>query len=215
MSKNIKTYVDKEMCKKCGGVCCKQNGCIYLPRDFKNMNINYLIQELEKGNISISGQPASVPFLEDVWTYMLYLRSRNEDSPVVDLFTKGGPCINLTENGCVLERKDMPSFGKSIRPTKIGGPCKQMVDPEFMTGSWLEHQELLKRIIMKITGEDFEELLISQINERIDSIKEKISNNEEITSMEELCQSWYKSFMVNKPYCDIEEVKKLTKKIFK
>lgn len=64
MSKNIKTYVDKEMCKKCGGVCCKQNGCIYLPRDFKNMNINYLIQELEKGNISISGQPASVPFLK-------------------------------------------------------------------------------------------------------------------------------------------------------
>ena len=211
MSKNIKTYVDKEMCKNCGGVCCKENGCAYLPQDFKNMNINYLIEELNKGNISISGQPA--PFLGDTWTYILFLRARNEDAPIVDLFTNGGPCKNLTETGCGLKRNEMPSLGKSVKPTKVGGPCKQMLEPVFMTDSWLKYQNLLKRIIMKITGEDFEELLISQINERIDLIKEKLSNNIEITSMEKQAQSWYKNYIVNRPYCDIDEVMKMNKKI--
>lgn len=212
MQKNIKTYVDKEMCKKCGGACCKQNGCVYLPQDFKNMNINYLIEELNKGNISISGQPAPAPFFTDAWTYILLLRARNEDAPIVDLFTKGGPCKHLTENGCDLKRNEMPSLGKSVRPTRVGGPCKQMLEPVFMTDEWLKYQNLIKRIIMKITGEDFEKILISQITERIDLIKEKVANDVEITPMEQQAQSWYKNYIVNKPYYDIEEVISLTKK---
>ena len=38
------------MCQKCGGICCKENGCIYLPGDFKTMDINYIISLLNEGN---------------------------------------------------------------------------------------------------------------------------------------------------------------------
>lgn len=206
-----KRYVDKDMCKKCGGVCCKQNGCVYLPEDFKTMNINYLMEELNKGNISISGQPSPVLFLGDAWTYILYLRARNEDSPIVDLFGKGGPCINLTERGCSLKSDKRPSLGKSVKPTRIGGPCKQMHDPSDMTNAWLKYQALLKRMVAKTTNEEFKDILVKQIKDCMEIVRIKKLNNEELTQMEEQNEKWYYRFVVNKPYYDIEEVTELKK----
>ena len=60
MQKNI----NYKMCAECKGACCKQVGCIYMPNDFKNMHFNNLRKLLDKGNISISGQP--FPIVNDV-----------------------------------------------------------------------------------------------------------------------------------------------------
>lgn len=38
----MEKYLDYDMCKQCQGVCCKQNGCVYLPSDFKCMSFKYL-----------------------------------------------------------------------------------------------------------------------------------------------------------------------------
>ena len=38
----MEKYIDEEMCKKCGGLCCMQNGCVYMPTDFKSMEFDYL-----------------------------------------------------------------------------------------------------------------------------------------------------------------------------
>ena len=40
----MEKYINYEMCKKCGGVCCKQNGCVYAPSDFKSMKYPNLKQ---------------------------------------------------------------------------------------------------------------------------------------------------------------------------
>lgn len=55
MKKDRESYINYEMCKTCGGECCKQCGCIYLPEDFENLSFDYLKNEIDKGYISISG----------------------------------------------------------------------------------------------------------------------------------------------------------------
>ena len=51
----MKKYTNYEMCKQCGGKCCKQNGWIYMPKDFSSMDLKYLKKLLEVDKISISG----------------------------------------------------------------------------------------------------------------------------------------------------------------
>ena len=46
-------YINKELCKECGGSCCKKNGCMYLPEDFESMEYDYLLNKIKEGNISI------------------------------------------------------------------------------------------------------------------------------------------------------------------
>ena len=70
--KQMEKYINYEMCKECGGLCCQQNGCIYLPEDFKRLSFNFLQKQIDKGKISIAGQPFN-GFLRDGWTFLLYL----------------------------------------------------------------------------------------------------------------------------------------------
>ena len=120
----MEKYIDEEMCKKCGGLCCMQNGCVCMPTDFKSMEFDYLKKELEKGNISISGQP--IGFMSDGWSFLLYLRARNEDSPIVDLITKGGLCKMLTEEGCSYTPEKRPLLGLALLVVHVKNYILQM-----------------------------------------------------------------------------------------
>jgi len=37
-----------ELCKKCGGRCCKKSGCDYIPDDFQELTFNYLFNVLSE-----------------------------------------------------------------------------------------------------------------------------------------------------------------------
>lgn len=209
MAENIKTYVDKEMCKKCGGVCCKQNGCVYMPQDFKKMDFKYLKNKIEKGNISISGQPFKV--MKDGWSFILFLRARNEDSPIVDLITKGGPCSMLTEKGCRLEEEKRPSCGLGIKPTKIGGPCEKMFSSNDVLFSWLDYQDVLEDLIKNFTGKQTSSInvIVEQIQEQMEKIMEKKKNNQQLTAIDSQTISWYFDIMADKPYYYTDEIKEM------
>lgn len=60
----------------------QKNTKIYLPQDFKNLKIETIKNEINKGKISISGMPYK--FYKDAWTMLLYLCNRKYDK-VVDL----------------------------------------------------------------------------------------------------------------------------------
>lgn len=91
-------YINKDLCSKCKGSCCKVSGCMYMPSDFKKMKYITIKKELLKGNISIDAFPVkNLSFNKDAWTLILFLRARNKDKDVVDLFTSGGPCKMLGE----------------------------------------------------------------------------------------------------------------------
>lgn len=204
-------YINYEMCKKCGGICCKQTGCVYLPKDFKKLEFNYLINLLNEGNISISGQPTPFPLIKDAWTYIPYLRARNQDAEIVDLITKGGPCKLLTDTGCSLKESLRPSMGLSIKPTVLGGPCQNMYTGDIAS-EWLEHSELLTQLVKFYTHKDIPDIISKQLYDRLDTISKKIKLSIELTETEKSIIVWYKQIMCNKPYYTPEEVKILIKR---
>ncbi len=202
----MEKYINYAMCKKCGGACCKQNGCVYLPKDFKSLEASNIIKELDKGKISISGQP--VNFFANSWTYIPYLRARNKDAEIVDLITDGGPCINLTDSGCSLSEDMRPSGGLLVKPTKIGGPCEKMNKDLGM--EWLEYSEVLEYLIKLYTNMNMIDVIVSQISEKIVVIKKKINNNIPLSEMEKLNMQWYYQVIANKPYYEPDEVKNMS-----
>ena len=81
-----------------------------MPKDFSSMDLKYLKKLLEVDKISISGQPFN-GFYNDGWSFLLYLRARNENAEIVDLITSGGPCVMLDETGCLLKETKRPTLG--------------------------------------------------------------------------------------------------------
>lgn len=198
-------YIDYEMCKKCGGACCKQNGCIYAPKDFNSVDFSYLKNELEKGKISISGQPT--PIQGNLWTYIPYLRARNKNADIVDLITNGGPCINLNENGCTLPEEKRPTFGLLVKPTKIGGPCEKVNSDSAI--NWLDYSELLEELVKHYTNKHIIDIIVEEISRKMIVIKQKIENNVRLSPIEVINADWYYKVMANKPYYTPDEVKKM------
>lgn len=204
----MEKHVNYEMCKTCGGVCCQQNGCIYLPEDFKRLSFNFLLKQLEKGKISITGQPFN-GFYEDGWSFLLYLRARNVDSPVVDLITSGGPCMLWTkENGCKLKENDRPSVGLTAKPVKIGGPCENTTTQDDII-RWLNYSNVLEELILYYTNKDVITVLLEQIEEKMNIIKEKQNSGLDLKDMETQLLVWRNKIMDNKPYYNLEETQKL------
>lgn len=204
----MEKYINYDMCKECGGECCKQNGCVYLPQDFKSLDFEYLKAEIDKGNISIGGEPIT-GFLDNAWTFLLYLRARNVDSDIVELIPSGNPCKLLTPTGCSLEESARPSLGLSVNPIKVGGPCQQMCD-SLEPLNWLQHCEVLSELVKYYTNREVVDVLVEQIGSRMKNINEKLGALEELKAIEVTIASWYKNIINRKPYFAPEEVKCMT-----
>ncbi len=199
-------YINYEMCKKCGGICCKENGCIYLPEDFKKMEINYIISLLNEGNISISGQFYQIG--DKAFSYLPFLRARNKNADIVDLITLGGPCKLLTVSGCKLDASKRPALGLLITPTKIGGPCKKEYELEDAF-KWLDYSEIIEILVKHYTNNQMSEQLKKELKLRLKSIKQKILHNIALTEMEKIILSSYENIIKNKVYYSPQKVKKM------
>lgn len=199
----MKKFINYEMCKKCGGVCCKENGCIYLPQDFNNLDFESLKKVLDEGNVSISGQP--IQFYGNAWTFLLYLRARNQNADIVDLITSGGPCKLLTSTGCSLGENDRPSLGLAIKPVTVGGPCSKTFSQDQVVDAWMDHSEVLSNLVQYYTKKDVISVIVEQMTNQID----RINKLEELKNMEKLIRYWYYNIIVNNPYYTPEEVKKM------
>lgn len=206
MEKNSESYINYEMCKKCGGACCKQNGCIYLPRDFESLSFDYLKEKIDKGYISISGQP--IPFSGGAWTFLLYLRARNVNSEIVDLFSLGSPCSLLTDTGCSLDETERPSLGLMVEPTKIGGPCDKKFDSDIAL-KWLDYYNVLYKLVKHYTNMKIEDIISKQLDARLSEIKTRMDAKKVLTDMEIFIVNQYR-IMVNKPFYSPDEVKKFS-----
>ncbi len=203
----MKKYIDKELCAACKGACCKENGCIYLPNDFKYLDFDNLKDLISIGNISISGQPFN-GFLDDCWSYLLYLRARNLDAPIVDLFTSGGPCKLLTDAGCTFNTNERPALGLLVKPTIIGGPCQKKFTQDDIL-KWMEYNNVLEELVQYYTDKSLIDVIINQMHHQLEIIKYKKENQIDLTKMEKQNLIWYYQIIVNKPYYNIEEVKQL------
>lgn len=143
--------VNKTICSKCGGECCKRCGCYFSPDDFKEISFEALKTEIERGYISIVivwGKMA----LRDLDVYIL--RVRNQGAPIVDTELKRTPCIFLTETGCKLTYEQRPSGGKLLIPSErtshVSGKternCHSAYDIELCCYEWEPYQNILHQL---------------------------------------------------------------------
>ena len=167
-----------DICKKCGGLCCKKSGCDYLPRDFSDLSFNELYQKLEEGNISIvamlrferlsNGKLVVNPFL--------YLRARNKNREIIDLFSMKTTCSMLQENGCTYSYKDRPSMGKNLVPNS-NHKCYPLENPIQLIEDWSSYQKVLSKIVKRMTGMTVEERLSKDVEQMyIDILQENFKD---------------------------------------
>lgn len=137
---DISKNVNKEICTKCGGECCKICGCHFSPDDFKKITFESLKEEINKGYISIE-------YVDREHIYSNHgcyiLRIRNENSPIVEINrTHRKACMMLTEHGCKFDYKHRPTGGKLLIPSKEGR-CKNKYSIRDCCYEWEQYQNIL------------------------------------------------------------------------
>ncbi len=172
-------YENKNLCAKCGGKCCKKCGCDYFVSDFDTINKNELLEVLSTGNVSIvallnfkllpNGQKTVVPFL--------YLRARNKDRDVIDLFSIKKECVMLTPIGCSYSLENRPGGGVNLIPGK-NGSCRPYKDPYEEMEKWTSYQNILSKLVKRYTGksvdivlkENIEQVLFDVLTKNFDGV---------------------------------------------
>lgn len=169
-------YLNKDMCKLCGGACCKRSGCMYLPEDFESMKYESLINLINKGNISISafefdlfdkGFNENGYYSNFLWSYYLYLRVRNKYDNIINFSYSEGVCTMLDENGCKFNDLERPSLGLSLIPSKeIGKDCEQVAFNYYyeIMYDWIKYQDVLEKIVYDISHKSSIKLYIEKFN---------------------------------------------------
>lgn len=124
-------FENKDLCKKCGGRCCKKSGCDYFVSDFDVIDKSSLVKLLDTGNVSIVAALSfrTLKNKDRVVEPFLYLLARNIDRGIVDLFSLKKTCSMLTDEGCTYTLENRPGGGVNLIPSIEGcRPFKQTVD---------------------------------------------------------------------------------------
>lgn len=174
---------NREICAKCGGFCCKKSGCDYIPSDFENMSINYLVTKLEEGKISIVSalKFERLPNGKIYVNPFLYLRARNTNRPIVDLFSLKTKCSQLTDNGCRYDISERPSGGVNLIPDS-DFKCLPKESPIKLMSYWESYQKVLSKLVKRLTGYSVEEKLKLDV---INVLEDLINGNfEDVSPLE-------------------------------
>lgn len=145
---------DRVQCTVCGGRCCKNSGCYFSPKDFKNISFDRLKAIILKGYISLVTVPSIQSGLEkDV----IVLKVRNKYSAVCDVKTDetNGGCILLEKTGCSFDDEDRPYGGRALVPERVEGKsCIRGYSFRQCAEDWLPYQDILKRLYNEFLFED-------------------------------------------------------------
>lgn len=116
-----KNYLNIEICKKCGGVCCKKLPGATYPEDFEEPLLESLVETFKSGDWAIDwweGNPTHTGRREIDKAY--YVRPRTKNSTKLFNPSWGGGCIFLDKKGCKLLPEERPKSCRMLEP-KLGG----------------------------------------------------------------------------------------------
>ena len=163
---------DRDVCRECGGFCCKKSGCDYSPDDFQDKSLNGILKILDCGNISIVSIISFelLPNGKKYCNQFLFLRARNIDRDIVDLMSYRKQCSMLTENGCSYDLEHRPSGGANLIPLGInpdtGIPlCHPAGDPNEIVRPWESYQKVLAKAVKRLTGKSVDEVFVEQLED--------------------------------------------------
>ena len=145
-------FTNYELCKKCGGACCKGMGCEYLPQDFNEITFDSLYNEISKGFISIDWWEGDPRENRDEVSLAFYLRARNINSPIVDA-SWGGTCVHWQhDKGCALSWANRPTGGKMLVPLydeeQEKYSCNTNIPKREIVLEWLQYNLILNELYM-------------------------------------------------------------------
>lgn len=151
---------DDMQCRICGGVCCKNMGCFFSPKDFKHITVEYMKKILSKGFISIVQlTPEETGFSSCFWV----LKVRDKFSNIVEPKLKNlGGCILLDTTGCMLDKLDRPYGGRALIPERFEkGMCMKGYSDRQCAQDWQPYQDILMKLVEEFTDKnvDFEGLM--------------------------------------------------------
>ena len=144
-----------DICRECGGRCCKKSGCDYSAKDFSDLSFKALCEILSEGKISVvtflkfkkmsNGRTLAEPFL--------YLRARNQNRDIIDLVSMKTRCSQLGEDGCNYPYEKRPAGGVNLTPVRRkDGYCYPKEDPFTIAETWRPYQNALRKIVKRYTG---------------------------------------------------------------
>ena len=136
--------VDLELCKRCGGLCCKTMGCHISPFSLKEISVESIINFIdEAGCISIDWWEGN-PITEEGHEKGYFLRIRNKDADILDP-SYGGKCSILTETGCPLPFEYRPSGGATLIPV-ASGECIPGYSKHQCAIDWYAYHDIMEEV---------------------------------------------------------------------
>ena len=158
-----KGYESAEICKDCGGACCKANGCSLAPEDMlRELEIWQTKGEKDRGpdGKNDTRQCAQTDFRQlEEWLQQsdcaidsftgdaglcYYIRMRHKCFTFIGVDAMG-ECIALTDQGCSLPYARRPQGGRYLEGRQ-DRHCQQHYTREQMEADWKPYQRQLREI---------------------------------------------------------------------
>lgn len=139
-------FVNKKICSKCNGNCCKKMPGIYYPEDFNiQKDFSNLETAINSSKIAIDWWEGDPREELDELNLVYYVRPATKDKEGV-LFDPswGGECIFLTSTGCQLNENARPLNCRKLEPVE-NGTCilHDNISKRNAAIAWLPYQKKL------------------------------------------------------------------------
>lgn len=134
-------YENKSLCSKCGGMCCKNGPCFFMPDDFSDLSLEGLKKEFSKKDY-LCICLTDIPFISirlDFWEKVV--------RPTT--YFLGGPCPLLTETGCPFSYDERPTSAKMLVPLP-NNQCELILFPNMVDLAWEPYKETLLQLATMI-----------------------------------------------------------------
>jgi len=133
-----------ELCRGCGGLCCKTMGCHISPEDLKDeITVESIIRLIdETGCISIDwweGDPSE----NNAVSRGLFLRIKNVNAKIIDP-SYGDECSILTDKGCPLIYSYRPKGARELIPAET--ECLVGYSKQQCAIDWLPYRDILEEV---------------------------------------------------------------------
>jgi hypothetical protein len=165
-------FENSKVCKNCGGICCKNAPCCFMPDDFEDLSAESLIQLFEeldqksdeeldqKGDKEQAEKQAYMcikhSYVQGIYErrsflficmrgkgWKRYLGAYDSDNP------ENNACILWNpENGCPFSFEKRPSGGKAVIPSEeTPGHCKSVISMKDLYLAWKPYEGMLIRVL--------------------------------------------------------------------
>lgn len=139
---NIKNNENFEICKKCGGQCCKNYGGFFHPSDLGEEITEEVIRKwIDRGDVSIDWYDGYGPKIVNGY----FLRMRHKNGDILDPAFKG-ECVHLTPSGCDLKFDERAYGCKRLVPTDGKEECSGSYDKYEAATDWEPYHGILEKI---------------------------------------------------------------------